>query len=194
VDVPPWSYDPGVVAGTAMSPSDLRCLYDEWTGPRGPGMGKVDVVTADLISRALPGDGDAFRALTEPYRRELHVHFYRMLGSHRTRRMLCRTPWWPPGTAWADSASRHIRTWLYRIATNKCLNALRGARRRPAKAWDIPGVEPPEPTRLGKAVWLGAFPYSLLDGVFDLMFTRQVWIWLIPRFNFSARSRPDRGI
>jgi RNA polymerase sigma-70 factor (TIGR02960 family) len=58
-----------------------------------------------------------------------------------------------------------IRTWLYRIATNRCLNALRTTRRRPAKAWDIAGVEPPEPTRLGEVPWLGPFPDSLLEGV-----------------------------
>ena len=51
-----------------------------------------------------------------------------------------------------------LRTWLYRIATNRCLNARRAASRRPAKAWDIPGVEPPEPTRLGEVVWLQPYP------------------------------------
>jgi RNA polymerase sigma-70 factor (ECF subfamily) len=61
-----------------------------------------------------------------------------------------------------------IRTWLYRIATNTCLNAIRTVRRRPAKAWDIPGVEPPPPTRLGEAAWLGPYPDSLLDGAFDV--------------------------
>jgi RNA polymerase sigma-70 factor (TIGR02960 family) len=61
-----------------------------------------------------------------------------------------------------------LRTWLYRIATNRCLNARRSARRRPAKAWDVPGVEPPEPTRLGEVVWLEPFPDALLEGVFDV--------------------------
>jgi RNA polymerase sigma-70 factor (ECF subfamily) len=60
-----------------------------------------------------------------------------------------------------------LRTWLYRIATNRCLNARRSASRRPAKEWDIPGVEPPEPTRLGDVVWLQPFPDALLEGAID---------------------------
>src|SRR4029453_15440543 len=57
-----------------------------------------------------------------------------------------------------------IRTWLYRIATNRCLNALRSARRRTAKEWDIPQVEPPAPSRLGEVVWLEPYPDALLEG------------------------------
>jgi RNA polymerase sigma-70 factor (ECF subfamily) len=57
-----------------------------------------------------------------------------------------------------------VRTWLYRIATNRCLNAIRATRRRPAKAWDIPGIEPPEANRRAEAVWLGAYPDALLEG------------------------------
>jgi RNA polymerase sigma-70 factor (TIGR02960 family) len=60
------------------------------------------------------------------------------------------------------------RTWLYRIATNRCLNARRSAGRRPAKQWDIPGVEPPEPTRLGEVGWLEPFPDALLEGAIDV--------------------------
>jgi RNA polymerase sigma-70 factor (ECF subfamily) len=55
-----------------------------------------------------------------------------------------------------------LRTWLYRIATNRCLDARRSASRRPAKEWDVPDVEPPEPTRLGEVVWLEPFPDALL--------------------------------
>jgi RNA polymerase sigma-70 factor (ECF subfamily) len=61
-----------------------------------------------------------------------------------------------------------IRTWLYRIATNRCLNALRSANRRPAKEWDMPEVEPPEPNRLGEVVWLEPFPDALLEGAIDV--------------------------
>jgi RNA polymerase sigma-70 factor (TIGR02960 family) len=57
-----------------------------------------------------------------------------------------------------------LRTWLYRIATNRCLNTLRAARRRPARAWDVPGVERPEPTRLGEVTWLEPYPGDLLAG------------------------------
>ncbi len=68
-------------------------------------------------------------------------------------------PWTPRPEGRAS-----IRTWLYRIATNRCLSALRSASRRPAREWDIPGVEPPEPARLGEIVWLEPFPDTLLEG------------------------------
>src|SRR5262245_31296363 len=61
-----------------------------------------------------------------------------------------------------------IRTWLYRIATNRCLNARRAAGRRPAKEWDITEYEPPVPTRLGELPWLEPFPDVLLEGVMDV--------------------------
>jgi RNA polymerase sigma-70 factor (ECF subfamily) len=57
-----------------------------------------------------------------------------------------------------------LRTWLYRIATNRCLNARRSAGRRRAKQWDVPNVEPPAPTRLGEVVWLEPLPDALLEG------------------------------
>src|SRR5437016_12655759 len=61
-----------------------------------------------------------------------------------------------------------LRTWLYRIATSRCLNVRRSARRRPAKEWNVPGVEPPEPTRLGEIVWLEPFPDVLLQEVINV--------------------------
>jgi RNA polymerase sigma-70 factor (ECF subfamily) len=128
----------------------------------------VLVVTADLISRARSGDGDAFREVTEPYRRELQVHCYRMLGSFADAEDVLQDTLlaaWQGLAGFQGRAS--IRTWLYRIATNRCLNALRSASRRPAKEWNIPQVEPPEPGRLGEVVWLEPFPDALLEGAID---------------------------
>jgi len=125
----------------------------------------VGVVTADLITRARAGDGDAFRELTEPHRRELQVHCYRMLGSFQDAEDALQDTLlaaWQGLGGFEERAS--IRTWLYRIATNRCLNARRSANRRPAMAWPIPEVEPPAPTRLGEVVWLEPFPDALLKG------------------------------
>jgi RNA polymerase sigma-70 factor (ECF subfamily) len=122
-------------------------------------------VTADLIGRARAGDGEAFRQLTEPHRRELQVHCYRMLGSLQDAEDAVQDTLlaaWQGLDGYGERAS--IRTWLYRIATNRCLNALRSAKRRPAKEWDIKQIEPPEPTRLGEVVWLEPFPDALLEG------------------------------
>ncbi len=124
------------------------------------------MATDDLISRARAGDGDAFRQLTEPYGRELRVHCYRMLGSFQdaddaVQETLLAA--WQGLAGFEGRAS--VRTWLYRIATNRCLNALRSNRRRPAREWNIPGVVPPEPTRLGEITWLEPFPDALWHGV-----------------------------
>jgi RNA polymerase sigma-70 factor (TIGR02960 family) len=129
----------------------------------------VRVMTADLISRARAGDGDAFRELTQPYLRELLVHCYRMLGSFQDAEDALQdtllAAWQSLG---AFEGRALLRTWLYRIATNRCLDARRSASRRPAKEWDVPGAEPPEPTRLGEVVWLQPFPGALLEGAIDV--------------------------
>jgi RNA polymerase sigma-70 factor (TIGR02960 family) len=122
------------------------------------------VVTTDLISRARAGDGEAFRELTEPYRRELQVHCYRMLGSLQDAEDALQDTLlaaWQSLGGFEGRAS--LRTWLYRIATNRCLNARRSASRRPAREWDMAEVEPPDPTRLGEVVWLQPFPDALLE-------------------------------
>jgi RNA polymerase sigma-70 factor (TIGR02960 family) len=126
-------------------------------------------VTNDLMAKARAGDGEAFRALTEPYRRELQVYCYRMLGSLQDAEDALQDTLlsaWQGLAAFEGRAS--IRTWLYRIATNRCLNARRSAGRRPAKEWDIAEYQPPEPTRLGEIVWLEPFPDALLEGVMDV--------------------------
>jgi len=125
---------------------------------------KVGDVTTDLISRARAGNGDAFRELTDPHRRELLVHCYRMLGSVQDAEDVLQETLlaaWRGLAGFQERAS--VRTWLYRIATNRCLNARRSASRRQAKEWDVPDVEPPEATRLGDVVWLEPIPDALLE-------------------------------
>ena len=123
---------------------------------------------AELIAKAHAGDGDAFRALIEPYRRELQVHCYRMLGSFQDAEDALQDTLlsaWQSFGGFEGRAS--VRTWLYRIATNRCLNARRTASRRAPKEWDVPGVVPPEPTQLGEVVWLEPFPDTFLEGVIN---------------------------
>ena len=121
------------------------------------------MVTTDLIARARAGDGEAFRELTEPHRRELQVHCYRMLGSLQDAEDALQDTLlaaWQGLDGFEGRAS--VRTWLYRIATNRCLSVLRSARRRPAKEWDM-AIDLPEPTRLSEIVWLEPYPDALLE-------------------------------
>jgi RNA polymerase sigma-70 factor, ECF subfamily len=121
------------------------------------------VTTTDLIGRARAGDGDAFGELVGPYERELRVHCYRMLGSIQDAEDALQDALlaaWQGLAGFEGRAS--IRTWLYRVATTRCLNALRSARRRPAMI-PPPGLSPPDPTRLGEVAWLEPFPDLLLD-------------------------------
>jgi RNA polymerase sigma-70 factor (TIGR02960 family) len=125
-------------------------------------------MTTDLLTRARAGDSDAFRELTEPHRRELQVHCYRMLGSLQDAEDAVQETLlsaWQGFDGFEGRAS--IRTWLYRIATNRCLNARRSASRRAAKEWDMPAVEPPEPTGFGDIPWLEPYPDSLRADVVD---------------------------
>jgi RNA polymerase sigma-70 factor (ECF subfamily) len=131
--------------------------------------GDPALMPADLVARARAGDGEAFRILTEAHRRELQVHCYRMLGSFQDAEDALQDTLlaaWQGFGGFEGRAS--LRTWLYRIATNRCLNARRSASRRSAKAWDVPGVEPPEPTRLGEVVWLEPLPDAFPDGAIDV--------------------------
>jgi RNA polymerase sigma-70 factor (TIGR02960 family) len=125
-------------------------------------------VSATLIARARAGDGEAFRQLTDPYRRELQVHCYRILGSLQDAEDALQDTLlaaWRGLSGFEERAS--IGTWLYRVATSRCLNALRSGSRRPRVGWRVPDVEPLEPTRRGEVVWLEPYPDLLLEGVPD---------------------------
>src|SRR5262252_49444 len=112
------------------------------------------------------GDESAFRELVEPYRRELHLHCYRLLGSLQDAEDVVQDTLlaaWRGLSGLEERAS--LRTWLYRIATNRCLNALRDRRRRPQ---EVPSMaQPPRPTRLVEQIWLDPYPDAALEGLAD---------------------------
>jgi RNA polymerase sigma-70 factor (ECF subfamily) len=125
-------------------------------------------VTTELIARARSGDGEAFRQLIGVHRRELLVHCYRMLGSAQDAEDALQETMlaaWQGLRGFEERSS--VRTWLYRIATNRCLNALRSGSRRPRAGSPPSWAEPLEPTRLGEVTWLEPFPDALVEGLAD---------------------------
>ena len=110
---------------------------------------------------------DEFSDLIEPFRAELRVHCYRMLGSLTDAEDVLQETMLAAWRGRAEFEGRStLRTWLYRIATNRCLNARRDqARRVPAEP--APPFTPPEPSRRGEVTWLQPFPDGLLAAVPD---------------------------
>jgi RNA polymerase sigma-70 factor (TIGR02960 family) len=128
------------------------------------------VLTETTLALARAGDEQAFRELTDPYRRELQLHCYRIVGSVQDAEDLLQETMlaaWRGLEGFEGRAS--LRSWLYRIATNRCLNALRDGERRPRElaASSALGFEPTEATRLGEPIWLEPYPDALLDEVAD---------------------------
>jgi RNA polymerase sigma-70 factor (ECF subfamily) len=123
-------------------------------------------VSDGALSRARAGDESAFRELVEPYRRELHLHCYRILGSLQDAEDIVQETLlaaWRGLGGFEERAS--LRAWLYRIATNRCLNALRDRKRRPQEMPTM--AEPPKPTRMAEPMWLDPYPDVLLEGLAD---------------------------
>ena len=121
-------------------------------------------MSTELIDLAKAGDQDAFRELVEPYRRELHVHCYRILGSVQDAEDALQEALlaaWRGLEGFERRAS--VRTWLYSVATNRALNVLRAAKRRPQVELPLPDVPLPEPTRLAEPLWLEPYPDVLIE-------------------------------
>ena len=122
-------------------------------------------MTEETLARARAGDEQAFRDLTDPYRRELQLHIYRIVGSTQDAEDLLQETLlaaWRGLGQFEERAS--LRAWLYRIATNRSLDALRANRRRPE---DQPMPQFPPPTRWSEPVWLEPYPDVLLEGIPD---------------------------
>lgn len=122
--------------------------------------------TDELLQQARAGDRDAFADVTEPHRGEVQAHCYRMLGSLQDAEDALQETLL---AAWLGldgfEGRSSVRTWLYRIATNRCLNLLRSSTRRPT-----PVAEPgplPASSRLGDVVWLQPYPDVMLEGLPD---------------------------
>jgi RNA polymerase sigma-70 factor (ECF subfamily) len=122
-------------------------------------------LVVDLLARARTGDEDAFGELVAPYRRELQVHCYRILGSLQDAEDAVQETLlsaWRGLGGFEERAS--VRTWLYRIATNRSLDAVRAGVRRDAPVTPgFNGLEPPPPTDYGEVSWLSPYPDELLD-------------------------------
>jgi RNA polymerase sigma-70 factor (TIGR02960 family) len=124
------------------------------------------VVTSETLSRARAGDEDAFRELADPHRQALQLHCYRILGSLQDAEDAVQETMiaaWRGLDGFQERAS--LRNWLYRIATNRCLNMLRDRGRRPQEVQSM--IEPPEPTRMAEPTWLEPYPDVLIELVAD---------------------------
>jgi RNA polymerase sigma-70 factor (TIGR02960 family) len=118
-------------------------------------------MTEATLARAQAGDGEAFRELIGPFRRELQAHCYRILGSAEDAEDVLQEALLAAWRSIGRFDGQSLRAWLYRIATNRCLNYLRGESRRPQPAGlpDHGGGA----TGSGEPWWLQPYPDDLGD-------------------------------
>jgi RNA polymerase sigma-70 factor (TIGR02960 family) len=122
-------------------------------------------MTESMLARARAGDSDAFEDLIDPYRRELHVHCYRILGSFHDAEDVLQETLLSAWQALDRFDGRSLRAWLYRIATNRCLNYLRDTSRRP-KVTAVDSRSPfADAAHSDEPWWLEPYPDALIDDV-----------------------------
>src|SRR5258708_8992638 len=123
-------------------------------------------LTEATPARAQAGDGEAFRELIDPYRRELQAHCYRILGSVQDAEDVLQEALLAAWRSLDRFDGRSLRAWLYRIATNRCLNYLRNNARRP-KVAPVPESRSPRAEAIpsDEPWWLEPYPDSLIDDV-----------------------------
>ena len=125
-------------------------------------------MTEATLARAQAGDGGAFRELIDPYRRELQAHCYRILGSVQDAEDVLQEALLAAWRSIGQFDGRSLRAWLYRIATNRCLNYLRGESHRPRPA-GLPladqGAGWAGLVRSDEPWWLEPYPDDLLGDI-----------------------------
>jgi RNA polymerase sigma-70 factor (ECF subfamily) len=125
---------------------------------------EAESMTGSVLARAQSGDSDAFAALTDPYRRELHVHCYRILGSFQDAEDLLQETLLAAWQALDRFDGRSLRAWLYRIATNRCLNYLRDSSRRPTVTAAVDSGSPfAGAAHSDEPWWIEPYPDALID-------------------------------
>ena len=134
---------------------------------QGPELIATPATTSEqsLLTAARAGDQDAFGRLVEPYRRELHAHCYRMLGSvydAEDALQECLLRAWKALAKFEGRSA--LRSWLYTIATNTCLNQIA---KRPKRVLPVdygPAADPHEPpgTPVVETVWIEPYPDEML--------------------------------
>jgi RNA polymerase sigma-70 factor (TIGR02960 family) len=120
-------------------------------------------VSRSTLDQARAGNEQAFRELVTPHVGELRLHCYRMLGSLADAEDILQetllAAWRGLGTFAGRSS---LRAWLYRIATNRCINAIRDTKhRKPVEP--VPPFRPPEPSRRSEMTWLQPYPDTWLE-------------------------------
>ena len=123
-------------------------------------------MTETTLARARAGDGEAFGELIDPYRGELLAHCYRILGSVADAEDVLQEALLAAWRSLGRFDGRSLRAWLYRIATNRCLNYLRDQSRRPRSA-GLPDQGAPwaGQVRSGDPWWLEPYPDAMLGDV-----------------------------
>jgi RNA polymerase sigma-70 factor (TIGR02960 family) len=125
-----------------------------------PEVTDLEMLCRNRLARAQRGDESAFAQLTDPYRRELQVHCYRILGSLQDAEDLLQETLLAAWRGLEQFEGRSsLRAWLYTIATNRCLNALRDRDRRPLL---VHAAE-----NYSEVSWLEPYPDRLLEGIVD---------------------------
>ena len=119
-----------------------------------------------MLQRARAGDGPAFEELVSPYRRELHMHCYRLLGSFQDAEDVLQETLLSAWRALDRFDGGSLRAWLYRIATNRCRNYLRDASRRPKVATMSQPTSPlTNAAHSDDPWWIEPYPDALIDDI-----------------------------